>query len=74
MSDTNNNSVGFGFDGIYAPDEKDWFANVIYSTAFHLCIASGIGFDKANEQMEKASERLQAMKFLWEQIPGGECE
>lgn len=65
MSDINLNSGGFDFDGVYAPDEKDWFSNVVFSTAFHLCIASGIGFAKAKEQMEKANERMQAIGFPW---------
>lgn len=74
MSDINPNSGGFNFDGVYAPDGKDWFANVVFSTAFHLCIASCIDFTTAKEQMEKANERMQAIKFPWEQTPGGECK
>lgn len=74
MSNINPNSNAGRTDGIYAPDAEDWFANVVFSTAFHLCIASGIGFAKAKEQMAKANEQLQAMKFPWEQTPGGECK
>lgn len=73
MNDINPNSNAGRPDGIYAPDSEDWFSNVIFSTAFHLCIASGIGFAKAKEQMEKANERLQSIKFPWEQTPGGDC-
>lgn len=67
MSDINPNSGGFGVGGVYAPDGKDWFANVVFSMTFSLWAASGIEFSEAREQMSKANERIQAIKFPWEQ-------